>query len=78
MSPDNQNRRSYDQLVNEIDGLRQELRSLTNNVSDLLIAWQTANGVLRFVKMISKTIGWFSGLILSFGVIWATATGKWK
>ena len=39
-----------DEQAHQIDMLRQEVRDLTTQVHDLVDAWNTARGVVKFVK----------------------------
>lgn len=63
-------RRNNDNIMCELDELKEEVSGLTHKVGQLLEAWDTANGVVKFVK-------WISGAVAGGGVIWAVLTGNW-
>lgn len=43
---------STEALSREVHHLRREVTELSNNVRDLVEAWRTARGVVRFVKVL--------------------------
>lgn len=43
---------STEALSRKVDDLSQQVAHLSNNVSDLVEAWRTARGVVRFVKVL--------------------------
>ena len=51
-------------LQKELTSLRNDVHSLSKDISGLLEAWKTASGVVSFVK-------WLSGIITAFGIVWA-------
>lgn len=50
--------------VNEIRQLRLEVEQLHREVRDLVDAWRTAQGVVRFVK-------WLGGIATASAALWA-------
>lgn len=53
-----------DQLQQEVAALRTEVKALRTDVHDLVDAWRTARGVVRFVK-------WLAGLTTAATTVWA-------
>ena len=51
-------------LRQDMQRLNYSLQELKGQVSELLDAWNTANGLVRFIK-------WTAGLVAALGVIWA-------
>ncbi len=51
-------------LRQDMERLNHSLQELKGQVSELLEAWNTANGLVRFIK-------WTAGLVTALGVIWA-------
>lgn len=51
-------------LQKELQELQHDVKKLSADVSGLVDAWKTANGVVAFIK-------WISGLMTAFGIIWA-------
>lgn len=43
---------STEALSRKVDDLSREVAELSNNVRDLVEAWRTARGVVRFVKVL--------------------------
>lgn len=64
-------RRSYDLIARDITDLKEELLTLNNKVDGLLDAWNTANGVVRFMK-------WIASIVTAATIIWAALTGHYK
>ena len=52
----------------ELAAVRSELNALRTDVKDLVAAWKTATGVVRFVK-------WISTLMAALAVVYATIKG---
>ncbi len=50
-------------LQKEIVDLTDKVDKLSEKVSGLVDAWQTASGVVGFIK-------WLSGVIVALGIIW--------
>lgn len=50
-------------LQKEMASLKDEVHTLSKEVSGLVDAWKTASGVVAFVK-------WLSGAMAAFGIIW--------
>jgi hypothetical protein len=63
MEPDEM---STEALSREVHHLRREVSELSSNVRDLVEAWRTARGVVRFVKVLG-------GIATSAAAIWALA-----
>lgn len=55
---------STEVLSREVHHLRREVTELSSNVRDLVEAWRTARGVVRFVKVLG-------GIATSAAAIWA-------
>lgn len=55
---------STEALSREVHHLRREVTELSANVRDLVEAWRTARGVVRFVKVIGGVAG-------SVATVWA-------
>ena len=51
-------------LQKELVDLKDEVHSLSKEVSGLVDAWKTASGVVAFIK-------WLSSAVVAGGVIWA-------
>lgn len=51
-------------LQKELVDLKDEVHSLSKEVSGLVDAWKTASGVVAFIK-------WLSSAVVAVGVIWA-------
>ena len=51
-------------LQKELVDLKDEVHSLSKEVSGLVDAWKTASGVVAFIK-------WLSSAVVAIGVIWA-------
>lgn len=56
-------------LQKELTSIKDEVRTLSTEVSGLLEAWRTASGVVSFVK-------WLSGIVTAAGIIWAALKVK--
>lgn len=52
----------------EIEQLREEVHELRKSVEGLVEAWNTAKGVVVFVK-------WVAGALTAVGIIWAAIKG---
>lgn len=39
-------------LRQDVDGLKKSVEELNTKLAELLVAWQTANGVLTFIKIL--------------------------
>lgn len=50
--------------IEEIRALRREVAELRGSVQDLVIAWNTAQGVVRFFK-------WLGGIATAATALWA-------
>lgn len=50
-------------LQKELVDLKDEVHTLSKEVSGLVDAWKTASGVVAFVK-------WLSGAVVALGVLW--------
>lgn len=61
---------SVESLNRELHSLRREVRELSGNVQDLVEAWRTAHGVVRFVK-------WLGGLATAGAALWALIQMAW-
>ena len=68
----NENRRSSDTelalLRQDVDEIKASLKDLKDQIRELVDAWNTASGLVRFIK-------WLSILIAAMGVIWAFLSG---
>ena len=51
-------------LQKEVKDLRDDVHSLTKEVTGLVDAWKTASGVVAFIK-------WLSGAVVAIGILWA-------
>lgn len=51
-------------IQKEMADLRQDVRNLSKEVAGLIKMWETASGVVAFVK-------WLAGLAAALGVLWA-------
>lgn len=58
---------STEALSREVHHLRREVAELSGNVRDLVEAWNTARGLVRFVKMLGQ-------LSMAGAAIWAILT----
>lgn len=56
-------------LQTELTSIKNEVRTLSAEVSGLLEAWRTASGVVSFVK-------WLSGIVTAAGILWAALKVK--
>lgn len=56
-------------LQKELVDLKDEVHSLSKEVSGLVDAWKTASGVVAFIK-------WLSSAVVAVGVIWAALKMK--
>lgn len=61
---------SHESLVREVHSLRRDVAELSGNVRDLVEAWRTARGVVRFVKVLG-------GIATSTAAIWALIQLAW-
>jgi len=61
---------STESLNREVHQLRREVRALSASVQDLVEAWRTAHGVVRFVK-------WMGGLATASTALWALIQLAW-
>lgn len=61
---------SVESLNREMHSLRREVRELSGNVQDLVEAWRTAHGVVRFVK-------WMGSLAVAVAALWALIQMAW-
>jgi hypothetical protein len=61
---------STESLNREVHQLRREVRELSASVQDLVEAWRTAHGVVRFVK-------WMGGLATAGTALWALIQLAW-
>lgn len=52
----------------DLEAVQEELKAVRKELKDLLDAWNTATGVVRFVK-------WLSTLLTAFAVIFAAIKG---
>lgn len=59
---------NHDDVRAEVAALREEMQELKSSVKDLVDAWRTASGVVRFVK-------WLASVATAFGVIVALLKG---
>jgi hypothetical protein len=51
-------------LQKEMTDLREEMSKLSSEVAGLVRMWETASGVVAFVK-------WLAGIATAFGILWA-------
>ena len=51
-------------LQKEVADLRQDVNQLSKEVAGLVKMWETASGVVAFVK-------WLAGLATAIGILWA-------
>ncbi len=56
-------------LQKELVDLKDEVHTLSKEVSGLVDAWKTASGVVAFVK-------WLSGAVVALGVLWTALKMK--
>lgn len=56
------------EMKRELAEVRAEIHALRTDVQDLVSAWKTATGVVKFVK-------WLSTLMAALAVIYATIKG---
>ncbi|ODT97414.1 MAG: hypothetical protein ABS82_00210 [Rhodanobacter sp. SCN 67-45] len=61
---------SHESLVREVHSLRRDVAELSGNVHDLVEAWRTAHGVVRFVK-------WMGGMATAGTALWALIQLAW-
>lgn len=61
---------STEALSRKVDDLSHEVAVLSANVKDLVEAWRTAHGVVRFVK-------WMGGLATAGTALWALIQLAW-
>lgn len=54
------------ELSTEVAALRHEVAELKATITDLVDAWRTANGVVRFIKWLSSAIAAGGILIAAF------------
>ena len=52
----------------DLEGVQEELKAVRKELKDLLEAWNTATGMVRFVK-------WLSTLMAALAVVYATIKG---
>jgi hypothetical protein len=52
----------------DLEGVQEELKAVRKELKELLEAWNTATGMVRFVK-------WLSTLMAALAVIYATIKG---
>lgn len=50
-------------LQKELIDLKDEVHTLSKDVAGLVEAWNTASGVVAFIK-------WLSGVVVAVGIIW--------
>jgi hypothetical protein len=55
----------------DLEAVQAELKAVRKELKDLLEAWNTATGVVRFVK-------WLSTLVAAIAVITAVLKGFWS
>lgn len=58
-------------LRQDMDEMKADMKELKGQVKELLEAWNTASGLVRFVK-------WLAGLAAAIGILWAYFTGHYK
>lgn len=56
-------------LQKELVDLKDEVHTLSKEVSGLVDAWKTASGIVAFVK-------WLSGAVVALGVLWTALKMK--
>ena len=56
-------------LQKELTSLKNEVHTLSKEVSGLVDAWKTASGVVAFVK-------WMAGVVTAIGILWAALKVK--
>ena len=56
-------------LQKELTSLKDEVHTLSKEVSGLVDAWKTASGVVAFVK-------WMAGVVTAIGILWAALKVK--
>ena len=56
-------------LQKEVKDLRDDVHTLTKEVTGLVDAWKTASGVVAFVK-------WLSSAVVACGILWAALKMK--
>lgn len=61
---------SAEALSREVHHLRREVSELSQNVRDLVEAWNTARGVVRFVKTLGSIATAGAALWALFTLIW--------
>lgn len=61
---------STEALSREVHHLRREVSELSQNVRDLVDAWNTARGVVRFVKTLGSIATAGAALWALFTLIW--------
>lgn len=60
-------RRSYDTMEADIKNLQKEVERLTDQVHNLVDAWNTANNLVKFIK-------WVSSASIACSIIWVLFT----
>jgi len=54
----------------EFDSLRKEVIELRKDVRDLVDAWKTAQGIVRFVRILGNFAKWVSGVVAAVVALW--------
>ena len=55
----------------EFHALRDEVREMRRDMQELVQAWQTAQGVVRFVRWIGNVTKWIAGVVAAVVALWA-------
>lgn len=61
---------TLESLSHEVQELRADMKEMREEVRDLVAAWNTATGLLKFVK-------WAAGLFAAIATAWVAAKNIW-
>lgn len=56
---------------NEFQTLVREVEGLRGDVKELVDAWKTARGVVRFVRLLGNITKWAAGVVAAVMAVWA-------
>lgn len=54
----------------DLDALRKEIIEMRKDMNDLLDAWKTAQGIVRFVRIMGNFAKWVSGVVAAVVALW--------
>lgn len=55
----------------EFRALRDEVQEMRKDLKQLLDAWQTAQGAVRFVRILGNITKWIAGVVAAVVALWA-------